>query len=165
MRMLALRFPLMNRRLDPEDDETEAEDQGAAAPYAVDADADEAAFWRQRWHAAQLFLRSLFDLEFRQLLTPRMLPTLYLLGIVASAYAVLGYVIEGFSHSIASGFVRLLLVGPVAFVVLVTLTRVALEFCIAIFRIAVHVNELAGHAEDIAEGIPRISFWKPRKKR
>jgi len=162
--MLALRYPLMNRRPDPEGDETETEEE-AAAQLDVDAGPDDAPFWRQRWHAAQVFLRSLFDLEFRQLLTPRMLPTLYLLGIVASAYAVLGYVIEGFSHSIASGFVRLLLVGPIAFVVLVTLTRVALEFCIAIFRIAVHVNELAGHAEDIAEGIPRISFWKPRKKR
>ncbi len=165
MRMLALRFPLMNRRLDPEDGETRPQADGDA-PFAREAGTEDATLLlRQRAGAAKEFLRSLFDLEFRQLLTPRMLPTLYLLGILASAYAVLGYAIDGFSQSITSGFARLLLVGPVAFIVLVTLCRVALEFCIAIFRIAVHVNELAGHAEDIAEGIPRISFWKPRKKR
>lgn len=139
----------MNRRASPEDPEL-APAEGALAA---------------RLTAARELLRGLFDLEFRQLLTPRMLPTLYLLGIAASGYAVVAYAVQGFAESLPLGLVRLLLIGPVAFLVLVTLLRVALELCIALFRIALHVNELAGHAEDIADGLPRISFWKPRRKR
>ncbi len=111
------------------------------------------------------FLRNLFDLEFRRLLTPRMLPTLFSFAIIASALAVIGYVLEGFAASFGSGLIRLLLTGPLLFLVLVVLARVALEFCLAIFRIAVHVNKMAGHTEEIAGGLPRIQFWKPLRKK
>lgn len=111
------------------------------------------------------FLRNLFDLEFRRLLTPRMLPTLFGFAIVASALAVAAYVLEGFAQSSGTGLIRLFLTGPLAFLVLVVLARVALEFCLAIFRIAVHVNKMAGHTEEIAGGLPRIQFWRaPRRK-
>ncbi|HEX4896565.1 MAG TPA: DUF4282 domain-containing protein [Solimonas sp.] len=140
----------MSRRPNPADESDTASGEGLLA---------------QRLASARELLRGLLDIEFRQLLTPRMLPTLYLIGIGASAYAVLAYAAEGFAQSTGLGLMRLLLVGPVAFVVLVILLRVALELCIALFRIALHVNELAGHAEDIADGLPRISFWKPRRKR
>jgi hypothetical protein len=111
------------------------------------------------------FLRNLFDLEFRRLLTPRMLPTLIGFAIIASALAVVGYVLEGFALSTGSGLIRLFLTGPLAFLVLVVLARVALEFCLAIFRIAVHVNKMAGHTEEIAGGLPRIQFWKPARRK
>jgi hypothetical protein len=106
------------------------------------------------------FLRSLLDLRFEQLITPRMLPTLYLLAIAASAYGVLTYAIEGFTRSFAVGVFRLVLVAPVGFVVLVTLCRIGLEFLMVVFRLAVNVSEMAGHTGDIASGLPRIQFWK-----
>jgi hypothetical protein len=111
------------------------------------------------------FLRSLFDIEFRRLLTPRMLPTLFVFAIIASGLAVFGFVLEGFAVSTGSGLIRLLLTGPLAFLVLVVLARVALEFCLVLFRIAVHVNKMAGHTEEIAGGLPRIQFWKPTRKK
>jgi hypothetical protein len=111
------------------------------------------------------FARGLADLEFRSLMTPRMMPALYLLGILASAWAVVAYTIEGFTVSAAQGWVRALLIAPVAFVVLVTLTRVALELCLVIFRIAVHINKMAGHTEEIAGGFPKITFWKTFKRK
>jgi hypothetical protein len=111
------------------------------------------------------FGRSLCDFEFRELLTPRLMPTLYLLAIAASAYAVVAYAIDGFVASLTLGLTRALLVGPFAFLVLVTLSRVALELCAVVFRIAVHINEMAGHTEDIAGGLPRIQFWKSPKRR
>ncbi len=156
--MTTLRMPFSNRPRSSDADDADAVD-GESRFSRMEASVS------HRLRALREFLMSLMDLEFRQLLTPRMLPTLYLLGILASAGAVIAYSIEGFAQSVLLGLVRLLLIGPIAFVVLVTLTRVALELCIAIFRVAMHVNELAGHAEDIADGIPRISFWKPRKKR
>lgn len=120
---------------------------------------------RPKLAAAIDFLRQLFDMEFRRLLTPRMLPTIYLLAMLASAYGVVAYAIQGFAQSTTLGLVRLLLIGPVAFFVLVTLSRIALELCLVAFRIAVHVNEMAGHTEDLAGSMPRIQFWKTPRKR
>lgn len=106
------------------------------------------------------YLRALTDFGFQQWLTPRMAPVLYALGVLGSLYFVAMFVIEGFSRSAAVGFGRLLFIGPVAFLVLVTLTRIALEICLVLFRIAVHLNAMAGHTEEIAGGMPRITFWK-----
>jgi uncharacterized membrane protein len=110
------------------------------------------------------FLLNLFDLEFRILLTPRVMPVIYALAIVASGVAVAAYALEGFSLSAGQGLVRLLL-SPLAFLVLVTTARIALEFCLVVFRIAVHVNKMAGHTEDLAGGLPLIQFWKPFRRR
>ena len=106
------------------------------------------------------FFRGLFDLQFRRLITPRMLPTIYLLAIAASAYAVLAFAVEGFARSAMLGVFRLLVVAPVGFLVLVTVSRMTLEFLMVVFRIAVNVDQMAGHTGDIASGLPRIQFWK-----
>lgn len=131
----------------------------------VSADEDSGSSWKDWLAKAGEFLRNLFDLQFQRLLTPRMLPTLFVLAIVASALWVVAYAVQGFSTSLTDGLVRLLLVGPLAFLTLVTCARVALELCLAIFRLAVHASRMAGHTEDIAGGLPRITFWKsPRRK-
>ncbi|HEX4872473.1 MAG TPA: DUF4282 domain-containing protein [Nevskiaceae bacterium] len=111
------------------------------------------------------YLRGLTDLEFTQWLTPRLLPTLYRLAILASAYAVGAYALAGFAQSWGTGLTRLLLVGPVAFLVLVTLSRIALELCLAVFRIASQVTEMASHTGDLADTVPRITFWKTPKRK
>jgi hypothetical protein len=121
--------------------------------------------WRNLPGRVQEYLRNLFDLQFKQLLTPRMLPTLFLLSILASGIWVLGYVAEGFSMDLFHGLLRLLLLGPAAFLTLVTLARIALELCLAIFRLAVYASRMAGHTEDIAGGLPRITFWKSGRRR
>lgn len=108
----------------------------------------------------EAFLRNLFDLQFRQLITPRMLPTLYLLSIAASAFGMLAYSLSGFAQSAWTGLLRLLFVTPVGFLVLVTVSRITLEFLMVVFRIAVNVSEMSGHTGDIAGGLPRIQFWK-----
>lgn len=106
------------------------------------------------------FFRGLLDLQFRHLITPRMLPTIYLLAIAASGYAVLAFAIEGFARSVVLGLFRLFVFAPVGFLVLVTVSRMTLEFLMVVFRIAVDVSEMAGHTGDIASGLPRIQFWK-----
>jgi hypothetical protein len=120
--------------------------------------------WRQRlrelpaWLAE--YLCALADFGFEQWLTPRLAPLLYGLGTVGSAYLVAIFVIDGFTRSLAAGLVRLLLIGPVLLLLLVTLLRIVLEICLVLFRIAVHLNQMAGHTEEIAGGMPRITFWK-----
>ena len=121
--------------------------------------------WKNLPGRGREYLRNLFDLQFKQLLTPRMLPTLFMLAILASAIWVLAYVAEGFSIGLYHGLLRLLLLGPSAFLILVTLARITLELCLAIFRLAAHASRMAGHTEDIAGGLPRITFWKTGRKR
>ena len=121
--------------------------------------------WKDWPAKAGEFLRNLFDLQFRRLLTPRMLPTLFVLAIVASALWAAAYAAQGFSHSLGEGLLRLLLTGPLAFLTMVTCARVALELCLAIFRLAVHASRMAGHTEDIAGGLPRITFWKTTRRK
>ena len=116
-----------------------------------------------RWGAE--FLRGLFDLEFRRLLTPRMMPALYLLAIIGSFLLALGYAAEGFTVSMSLGLLRALLLAPLGFIVMVTLARVALEMCLVLFRIAVHINKMAGHTEEIAGGVPKIQFWKSFRRK
>ena len=106
------------------------------------------------------YLRALADFGFEQWLTPRMAPVLYGLGVAGSAYLVAIFIIDGFTHSLLNGFVRLLLIGPVLLLLLVTLLRVVLEICLVLFRIAMHLSDMAGHTEEIAGGLPRITFWK-----
>jgi hypothetical protein len=106
------------------------------------------------------YLRSLADFGFEQWLTPRLAPLLYGLGTVGSAYLVAIFVIDGFTQSRWTGLVRLLLIGPVLLLLLVTLLRIVLEICLVLFRIAVHLNQMAGHTEEIAGGMPRITFWR-----
>ncbi|HET8882770.1 MAG TPA: DUF4282 domain-containing protein [Solimonas sp.] len=106
------------------------------------------------------YVRALADFSFRQWLTPRMAPMLYGLGVAGSLYGVVVYVLDGFSQSSSMGMGRMLLIGPVAFLVAVTLIRVALEICLVLFRIAVQLSAMAGHTEEIADGMPRITFWK-----
>src|ERR1700741_1398035 len=121
--------------------------------------------WKNLPARGREYLRNLFDLQFKQLLTPRMLPTLFLLAILASGIWVIGYVAEGFRVNLFHGLLRLLLLGPAAFLTLVTLARIALELCLAIFRLAVYASRMAGHTEDIAGGLPRITFWKSGRRR
>ncbi|NGY04222.1 DUF4282 domain-containing protein [Solimonas terrae] len=106
------------------------------------------------------YFRALTDFGFRQWLTPRMAPMLYVLGVLGSLYLVVMFVLDGFAQSATIGMGRMLLIGPVAFLVSVTLIRVALEICLVLFRIAVHLSTMAGHTEEIAGGMPRITFWK-----
>lgn len=106
------------------------------------------------------FGRGLLDLQFQRLMTPRLLPTIYVLAIAACAYAVIAYAIDGFTQSLQLGLFRLLIVAPVGFLVLVTAARMTLEFLMVVFRIAVNVSEMAGHTGDIASGLPRIQFWR-----
>lgn len=111
------------------------------------------------------YWRALTDFGFEQWLTPRMAPMLYVLGVLGSLYMVVMYVLDGFSQTATIGMGRLLLIGPVAFLVSVTLIRVALEICLVLFRIAAQLSAMADHTEEIAGGLPRITFWKSWRRK
>ncbi len=123
---------------------------------------------------ARRFVAGLSDFQFRSMVTPRMLPTIYLLGIVLSAILTLYLIASGFRSSALLGVLWLIVLGPATFLALVAALRIGMEFLLAIFRLVVHVERLddvahriQGQTEEIAEDLPRIQFWRaftrPRK--
>lgn len=116
---------------------------------------------------ARRLLRGLADLQFREMVTPRMLPTIYGAGLVLAALLTLYLVAVAFRDSWGEGMAWLLLLGPAVFISLVGALRIGLEFLLAIFRLALHVERLDdiahrihGQTEEIAEDLPRIQFWR-----
>jgi hypothetical protein len=113
------------------------------------------------------FVVGLADVQFRQMLTPRMLPAIYLLGIVFAAMLTLYLIVQALRDDWISGLLWLLLLGPAVFLALVGALRIGLEFVLALFRLVVHVERLdevahtiQGQTEEIAEDLPRIQSWR-----
>lgn len=101
------------------------------------------------------YLRELFDLQFTTFLTTRMLPLVYGLGIGASGVFTLYLVFLRFRASLSEGLAWLVL-GPLLFFTLVTALRIALEFVLAVFRVAWYVEQVATHTQVVSQEIPRF---------
>ena len=111
------------------------------------------------WRLLREFLADLFDLRFGTFLTTRMLPGVYGLGIVLAALFTGYVVVQRFQESAMEGAAWLLL-GPLAFIGLVTALRIALEFVLAVFRVAWYVEQVATHTETVSQELPRFGFLR-----
>jgi len=116
-------------------------------------------------------LSGLLDMQFTSVVTTQMVPTIYTLGLVISALASIYCVGWAFGESLVMGVAWLVVVGPAMFIALTVTIRVLLEFVLTVFRIAFFLEALGGQidtianqTEDLSEGLPRIRFWKPRRK-
>lgn len=92
------------------------------------------------------FFKTLMDFSFSALIAPKVVKFLYVVCIIACAFASLSVVITGFATSIASGFL-LLIFSPVFFVLMVIMARIYLEIIIVIFRIAEDIQQIAKASE------------------
>ena len=105
------------------------------------------------------FLRDLFDLRFTTFMATRMLPGVYGFGIVLAALFTIYVVVLRFRESLWEGAAWLVL-GPLAFLGLVTALRITLEFVLAVFRMAWYVEHVAGKTEAIARDLPTFGFLR-----
>lgn len=106
------------------------------------------------------YLGELFDIQFNTLLTTRMMPGVYSLGIALSALFTVYLVYRGFKNSTWEGVVWLVLLGPGTFIGLVTALRITLEFVLSVFRIAWHIEHVAGSTKELSHNMPRFGFWR-----
>ena len=116
--------------------------------------------WKSR---SSRYLQALFDINFNEFITIQMLPWVYGMAIVASAGLALYLTVAAFFVSPWKGIVYVFFVGPGLFLVCLTAVRVALEFIVAVFRIAENVVQLSGITENLEElsDLPsRISLWE-----
>ena len=89
----------------------------------------------------------LMDFSFKEFVTVRVIPILYIIGIAGAALAALFIMGAGFASGHGASGAMSLIVAPVFFVFSVLGTRIWLEVMIAIFRVAEHTRRLADQAE------------------
>lgn len=106
------------------------------------------------------FLRDLLDFQMRKEMATRMMPVVYALGVAISGLFTGYLVYRGFRHSAWEGVAWLLLLGPAAFLGLVTALRIVLEFVLAVFRISWHIETVAGSTQELSHNMPRFGFWR-----
>ena len=106
------------------------------------------------------FFSDLFDLQFTNLLTTRMMPGVYGLGIALAALFTAYLTYRGFRNSVWEGVAWLVLLGPATFIGLVTALRITLEFVLAVFRVAWHVEHVAGSTQELSHHMPKFGFWR-----
>lgn len=116
-------------------------------------------------------LRGLLDVQLRTIVTTRLAPVIYIFLIIGVVYFNLYLAIQAFGHSRAFGLLWTLLVAPVLCVVGVIAVRVALEVILCIFRIVLEMetlmerlSTLQGQTQTIVEDLPRIQFWRTRRR-
>jgi Domain of unknown function (DUF4282) len=84
---------------------------------------------------------SIFDLSFTDLITPKIIKWLYLMGIIAAGLFAGGWVLKALSGSFFIGMISLVC-APVVFVFYVLSTRMALELVMAIFQLAESMKKI-----------------------
>lgn len=122
----------------------------------------------QRWQQqARELGQGLFDLDFQTIVTTRMVPTIYSLGILLTAVLTIYGIVTAFERSWPIGLSWLLLFGPALFLACLVSLRIALEVILVLFRLLVVVENLepvvhkiSGQTDEIATDLPRIQFWK-----
>lgn len=116
-------------------------------------------------------MKELFDVQFSSIVTTRMLPVIYGLALVLAGVQAVYSVIWAFEQNMWMGFLWLVVIAPAVFLAVVTAVRVVLELVLAIFRLLVMMESLSGKMDTMAgqidviqDDLPRIQFWKPRRK-
>ncbi len=88
------------------------------------------------------FLQALFDLDFREFVTIRIVKLLYIIGIVLAGLLSLAVLVAGLGQGGAMVLVSIIL-APLYFILSVIWIRVCLEIVIVVFRIADNTEAIA----------------------
>ena len=119
-------------------------------------------------NAARELYRGLIDFQFTSIVTTRLMPLIYIAGIIFAGLAALYLVVSTWSEN--SWPARLMWTGvfaPALFIGVVVAWRVVLELCFSLFQLLLHVQamreelrEVSGAADEIVADLPRIQFWR-----
>ena len=120
----------------------------------------------------QGFLASLFDVEFKSLITTKVIKVLYILSMIGIGLVALAFVVAAFNNNAAAGLLVLIIVAPLMALLYLIYVRVLLEIVIAVFRIMETNTELValqrGHvavAPARASPLRRRLRRRPRPRR
>ncbi len=97
------------------------------------------------------FTHALFDFSFSEVLTTKMLPFLYGLGIIAIGSITLFLTLEMMLYAPLKGLLYLFTLTPLAFFAGVAALRVTLEFVSAVFRLQTYMIRMNGSMKRLEE--------------
>lgn len=94
------------------------------------------------------FFTRLYDFSFSEFVTPKIISSLFGIGIVAAAFGVFLFI--GWGFRVGGFFFGLLclILSPLVFVVYTIILRVGMEITIILFRIADHVAAMAAQKQE-----------------
>ncbi|TYB30387.1 MAG: DUF4282 domain-containing protein [Candidatus Mcinerneyibacterium aminivorans] len=88
------------------------------------------------------FIKNLFDFDFSEFVTPKIIKALYILCMVGIAIGALMIIVNGFNISTLFGILSLLIFAPLYVVIGLLIIRVWLELVIVFFKIHDYVKDL-----------------------
>jgi hypothetical protein len=88
------------------------------------------------------FFESLFDLSFKEFVTPRIIRWLFVLSLVVVGVGVLMMIVTGFALGVVTGLFTLLILAPLTALFYVLIARLALEVVVVLFKIEEHLAEM-----------------------
>jgi len=92
---------------------------------------------------AQGFVGALFDFSFTSFVTTKIVKSLYVLAMLATAVYTLILLAIGFRFGALVGIFFLLVVCPLFFLFVVAMYRMLLEFAVVVFRISENIDAMA----------------------
>ena len=109
----------------------------------------------------QNFLASLFDVEFKSLITTKVIKVLYILSMIGIGLVALAFVVAAFNNDAAAGLLVLVIVAPLMSLLYLIYVRVLLEIVIAVFRIMETNTELVALQRGSGGGGPGVAAPSP----
>ena len=109
----------------------------------------------------QGFLASLFDVEFKSLITTKVIKVLYILSMIGIGLVALAFVVAAFNNNAAAGLLVLVIVAPLMSLLYLIYVRVLLEIVIAVFRIMETNTELVALQRGSGGGGPGVAAPSP----
>jgi hypothetical protein len=88
------------------------------------------------------FFSALFDLGFTSFVTPKVVKVLYILTMIGAALSGLGFALFLIAFNRPLGILALFIWTPLTFVIIMALTRVALEYFVVNFRLAEDIRAI-----------------------
>lgn len=91
------------------------------------------------------FFSALFDFSFTTFVTPKIVRFVYVLAAIYAVFSYVLFTIAGFSQSLPTGMLVLLL-GPFFAIIWLAAVRIGLEFGVAVVRMSEDINKRLPHA-------------------
>ena len=93
------------------------------------------------------FFESLMDTRFDNLITPKLVRFLYIVGMVVLVIGALAWIIAGFANSAGTGILFLIL-APLGALVYLIVLRLYLELVVVAFKIREAADQIAENTEN-----------------
>jgi hypothetical protein len=134
--------------------------------------------WRAALDGLAEILSSLVDVQLQTIVTTKMAPAIYVLSCGGVIGINVWLTANAFQQSLSFGLVWACAVMPVMVVAGLVIVRVSLEVILSIFRLVVNMElmmeqlqtlrgqteTIVGRTDEIVEDLPRIQFWRSRKR-